>query len=164
MTTRSIPTLGAYVGPPESERSENPWEAACQGRTSSYQSVGGGYWLKSGRSVPGTPQLENERIIRVTRNVPRAVHMLASRPSARLTNDQLKLFTGAGPNSEGPNLHPYLVRSVGASDVAFVRWDGITLEVTGVAMGECPDLTNRPIVVLLERLPRQIFVNTVGAD
>jgi hypothetical protein len=89
--------------------------------------------------------------------------MLARHSFVPLTRTQFRAFNqGKGDIESG--LHPYLVRGVGVSTVISAWWDGSTPEVIGDAMGECTDLANRPAIVLLEKAPQRVFVETVGAD
>jgi hypothetical protein len=158
---RSVPSL-----PLPSAENQNPWVAACGGRSTSYGGIGQSYWLRGGGpTLREDQQIDPNRIVPVTSNRSHAKRLLAKRPFIRLTRAELKAFTGEPITSgSGHDLQPYLVRSVGAQDTTLVRWDGQNLEVIGIAMGECPSLINRPVIVFLERRPQQLFVVTYGAD
>jgi hypothetical protein len=161
------PSARIVVEPPVSApQTVNPWAAACRGRTTSYSGIGQSYWLGGGGStLTYNQQLDADRVVTVSSNRSRAIHMLARRSFVRLTRAELEAFTGAPINSSfRRDLRPYLVRSVGAQDTTLARWDGHNLEVIGIAMGECPSLANRPVIVLLERRPRHVLVDTIGAD
>ena len=89
--------------------------------------------------------------------------MLSRRPFVPLTRKQVKAFAGGNVAAkDDAGLRPFLVRAIGAEGIRDVRWDGHSLRVTGTAMGACPDLVKLPIIVLLERPPTQVFVDTWG--
>jgi hypothetical protein len=89
--------------------------------------------------------------------------MLSARSFVPLTRAQARAFAGGNVSAKGEaELRPFLVRAFGAEGIRDVRWDGHSLRVTGTAMGACPDLVKLPIIVLLERPPTQVFVDTWG--
>lgn len=157
----------SFVSSPAIAQSVNPWVAACEGVPKSNADYS---WNKSGPNDWDHPQLEPSRFWLVSRNRPRAVAMLAKGSFVRLTNKQVHAFLGGRATVNDPrrDLMPFLVRaeSVEATDASeiAVRWDGKTLHLTGTAMGECPRVLKQPMIVFLERAPRQVFVDTVGAD
>jgi hypothetical protein len=103
----------------------------------------------------------------VKKNRTHAVALLSHHSFVSLTKDQLRAFT-AQPGNERvrANLRPYLVRAITADPndpgAISAQFDGRTLQLTGSAMGACPEVVKSPIIVFLERSPQRVLVRTLG--
>jgi hypothetical protein len=122
-------------------------------------------WLRKGDSPgPGT-QLSADRIRPVTQRVPQANAKLQRRSVALLTDAEIQKFTGQ-PSAKASDrrLRAYLVRAVfpTGNPSLDVRWDGRRLDVFARGLG-CAPFTKHPIIVFLERPPRQVFVRASAA-
>jgi hypothetical protein len=122
-------------------------------------------WLKAGIELGPFQEIPSERVIPVDGNIAEAVKKLRKKPAISLKNSEVARFVGESsvlPNQ--PNLRPYLVRSVFATTntVVKVRWYGEQLSVFAGSLG-CPYYTKHPIIVFLERRPREVFVGAATA-
>lgn len=151
--------LAMFAAPDLRAQPYNPWLAACVGRTPKTTGV---LWEKRGPASWTAPDLASDRYWVVSRHQSSATSKLAKRSFVELTKSQVKSFLGSEPNVKARHqLRPFLVRAIG--EVSSARWDGRTLHMTGSAMGACPDVEKRPMIVFLERAPERVFVDTVGA-
>lgn len=115
-------------------------------------------WLTKGERAGPVLQLSNERVRAVTQRLSHAIEMLKTRSAVPLGKADVEAFTGE-PVGSGRSLHPYLARAVfpvpGAS--LDVRWDGFRLDVFAGGLG-CAAYAKHPVIVFLERQPRNVIV------
>jgi hypothetical protein len=122
-------------------------------------------WLKQGRSSDRAEHLSPDRIRPVSQALPRAIAKLATRSAVPLSIPEFQAFTGsASPTNLGHRLRPYLVRAVFSTTnpQLDVWWDGKTLDVNADGLG-CAPFLKHPVVVFLDRQPRQVFVAASAA-
>lgn len=151
--------LAMFASSPLGAKSDNPWLAACVGHTPKLPGV---LWEKPSPPSSTAPELASDRYWLVTRNQSSAASKLARRSFIELTKAQVTALLGSQPDVKARHqVRPFLVRAIGEFPRA--SWDGRTLHMTGSAMGACPDVEKRPMIVFLERSPEQVFVDTVGA-
>jgi hypothetical protein len=154
-----VSLLAMFAASSLGAQSDNPWLAACAGHTPKTPGLS---WEKRSPASSTAPDLASDRYWLVSRNQSSAASKLAERSFVELTKAQVKAFLGSEPDVKARHqMRPFLVRAIG--EAPWARWDGRTLHMTGSAMGACPDVEKRPMIVFLERAPERVFVDTIGA-
>lgn len=125
-------------------------------------------WIRAGMPKGEGRAVAQSLVHPVIVGLPRAVASLRSAPVRPLTADQAVTFAGpqlrAKLQQAGPGLKPYLIRAVYPTGYPSfdVRWHGDDLYVHGGGLG-CAAFTNRPIIILLRRAPKRLFVAASAA-
>jgi hypothetical protein len=121
-------------------------------------------WMPKGQSIDWnslpTTQIDAGLVHPVKADLGDATARLATVEAAALSLADAARFTGVAPAKLKPAraaLTPYLVRSVYPVPESTVRvtWYGDYLEVFGIGEG-CAPFTNTPVVVFLDRAPKQV--------
>jgi hypothetical protein len=122
-------------------------------------------WLTKGDHPSPEAQLSDERVLPVTQRVPEAIAKLESRSAIRLGETEVRHFTEeSSARISNHKLRAYLVRAVFPTPHPrfWVKWDGVRLDVFAGGLG-CAPFTKHPIIVLLERRPREVYVGASAA-
>ena len=114
-------------------------------------------WLRPGTAAPSGPALDASLVHPVTVDLADAAALLAGRPAVLLTwQDAARFVPGEVPARQ---YRPYLIRAVFPTPNPTVRvsWVGADLHVIANGLG-CAPFLKHPLVVFLNRPPRQVFV------
>ena len=162
-TTILAAFLCAHAQPASSQT--NPWVAACEARKNPRPADYS--WAQDGSIKADAPEIDASQILMVKKNRTHAVALLSHRSFVRLTKSQFRAFTGqSDAEYVRSKVRPYLVRAITADPTdpgaISVQFDGRTLQLTGSAMGACPEVAKSPIIVFLGRSPKRVYVGTSG--
>ena len=120
-------------------------------------------WLRQAPASTPETRIDDRFVRPVTRALPHAVAMLKKQALIRLSERDVKRFTGTVIPSD-QSLRPYLVRAVfpTATPNLELSWGGSSLHVFAAGLG-CAPFTKHPIVVFLDRKPHRVFVMASAA-
>jgi len=124
-------------------------------------------WMRPGTRNEGGRAVPASHIFPVVSGLSRSVESLRHRPIRLLDAAEAAKLGGTGIRTAmrgQRRLRPYLVRAVYPTrhPTIAVRWYGDHLSVNSGGLG-CFPFTNRPIIVLLNRAPKQLFVDAHAA-
>ena len=121
-------------------------------------------WLTSGNHPSPETQLSDDRVHPVTQRLPQAIAKLERRSAVRLSEADTRDFLGASTRTTPRRSRAYLVRAVYPTPYPrfWVKWDGTQLDVFAGGLG-CAHFTKHPIIVFLERQPREVYVGASAA-
>ena len=133
-------------------------QSACTAPTSNE-------WLRQGNGSGPVKELPASQVRPVARHLEEAIAKLETRSVVLLSDAEARKFSGE-ENATGsrPKLRPYLVRAVypTGNPTLHVAWNGHRLDVFAGGLG-CAPFAKHPIVVFLERRPREVFVMASAA-
>ena len=121
-------------------------------------------WLRQGSITGDQVEVSHEHVRPVVRNMREAIALLSTRSTVPLTRQQVRQFVGPTAKIGNLRLRPYLVRAVFPSPnpTVGVSWNGGNLFVFAGGLG-CAPYVKHPIVVFLDRSPKQVFVRATAA-
>ena len=122
-------------------------------------------WLRRGNGSGPVEELPASQVRPVTQHLDEAIEKLERRSVLLLSDAEAARFSGK-ENATGlrHKLRPYLVRAVypTGNPSLHVTWNGHRLDVFAGGLG-CAPFAKHPIVVFLERRPRELFVMASAA-
>jgi hypothetical protein len=119
-------------------------------------------WLNDGQSKGHDVPVQSSQVGQVSSDLMEAVSLLSAESAIRLDDRQVAEFTGRPSSSKGHK--PFLIRAVfpTGNPLVHVSWEGENLFVFAEGLG-CFAYTKHPIIVLLDRPPKRVFVSASAA-
>ena len=119
-------------------------------------------WMRPGNRTQHGRAVPSSSLFPIVADVPRAVRSLHDRPVRLLGTAEAAKLGGTKVRTalqKHRRLRPYLIRAVYSTRKPniTVRWQGDHLYVSSDGLG-CFAFTNRPVIVLLGKAPKELFV------